>query len=119
MWEEASLSVTGRPGLKSCRSFYLSSGPGPSKVGCTVPMFQLAHVQQEGGLGDAAAAAKAASEQATNPTPTAVPVHSVKTRSVSEYSSQPKCKAKLVDNCSWPHCNRSCPKLKNPETGEF
>ena len=62
MWEEASLSVTGRPGLKSCRSFFLSSGPGPSKVGCTVPMFQLAHVQQEGGLGDAAAAAKVLSK---------------------------------------------------------
>ena len=73
-------------------------------------------------MDQAAAAAKAASatgNTSTPPTPTAVPVHSVKTRSVSEYSSQPKCKAKLVDNCSWPHCNRSCPKLKNPETGEF
>ena len=26
-------------------------------------------------------------------------------------------KAKYIDNCGWPHCNRSCPKLKNPETG--
>jgi hypothetical protein len=25
----------------------------------------------------------------------------------------------LVDTCSWPHCNRSCPKLKNPETGKL
>ena len=65
MWEEASLSITGRPGLKSCRSFFLSSCPGPLKVGCTVrviPMFQLAHVLQEGGLGDAAAAAKVLSK---------------------------------------------------------
>ena len=30
-----------------------------------------------------------------------------------------QCRAKLVDNCSWPHCNRSCPKLKNPETGKL
>ena len=54
---------------------------------------------------DAAAAAKAKA-------------HSVKTRSVSVDPQQPKCKAKLVDNCTWPHCNRSCPKLKNPETGK-
>ncbi len=27
-------------------------------------------------------------------------------------------KPKHVDTCSWPHCNRSCPKLKNPETGK-
>lgn len=56
---------------------------------------------------DAAAAAEAAKAKA----------HSVKTRSVSG-DPQPKCKAKLVDNCTWPHCNRSCPKLKNPETGK-
>jgi hypothetical protein len=29
-----------------------------------------------------------------------------------------KCQTKLVDSCTWPHCNRSCPKLKNPETGK-
>merc|ERR1712223_1176126 len=29
-----------------------------------------------------------------------------------------QCKPKLIDDCSWPHCNRSCPKLKNPKTGE-
>ena len=28
-----------------------------------------------------------------------------------------QCKTKLVDSCSWPHCNPTCPKLKNPETG--
>ena len=28
-----------------------------------------------------------------------------------------QCPSKYVDNCGWPHCNRSCPKLKNPETG--
>lgn len=23
-----------------------------------------------------------------------------------------------IDSCSWPHCNPTCPKLKNPETGK-
>jgi hypothetical protein len=27
------------------------------------------------------------------------------------------CRSKLVDTCSWPQCNRSCPKLHNPVTG--
>ena len=30
-----------------------------------------------------------------------------------------QCKPKLIDDCSWPHCNRSCPKLKNPKTGKL
>jgi hypothetical protein len=42
--------------------------------------------------------------------------HSVSVRSVAEAS--PKCQFKLVDSCTWPHCNPTCPKLKNPETGE-
>ena len=25
---------------------------------------------------------------------------------------------RLVDSCSWPHCNPSCPRLQNPETGK-
>ncbi len=25
---------------------------------------------------------------------------------------------RLVDTCSWPHCNPSCPGLQNPETGQ-
>ncbi len=28
-----------------------------------------------------------------------------------------QCAMKHVDNCSWPQCNRSCPKLHNPLTG--
>ena len=28
------------------------------------------------------------------------------------------CRSKLVDTCSWPQCNRSCPKLHNPVTGQ-
>ena len=33
---------------------------------------------------------------------------------------EPQCGAstKLIDDCSWPHCNPTCPKLKNPETGQ-
>lgn len=31
---------------------------------------------------------------------------------------QPQCPQKHVDTCSWPQCNRSCPKLHNPLTGE-
>ena len=27
------------------------------------------------------------------------------------------CKTKHIDKCSWPQCNRSCPKLHNPLTG--
>lgn len=33
-------------------------------------------------------------------------------------SSSQQCRTKFIDSCSWPHCNRSCPKLKNPETGK-
>ena len=34
-------------------------------------------------------------------------------------SSRPgQCKARHVDVCSWPQCNRSCPKLHNPMTGQ-
>ena len=33
-------------------------------------------------------------------------------------SEEKKCKPRHVDLCSWPQCNRSCPKLHNPRTGE-
>ena len=49
--------------------------------------------------------------------------HHLKVRSAdstqSPSSSSGKCHFKLIDRCSWPHCNRSCPKLKNPDTGMF
>lgn len=35
-----------------------------------------------------------------------------------EKRSSSQCRTKFIDSCSWPHCNRSCPKLKNPETGQ-
>ncbi|XP_066291598.1 palmitoleoyl-protein carboxylesterase NOTUM-like isoform X2 [Branchiostoma lanceolatum] len=28
------------------------------------------------------------------------------------------CVSQLVDSCPWPHCNPTCPKLRNPFTGE-
>ena len=43
--------------------------------------------------------------------------HTLKVRSVTEASQT--CQFKLVDSCTFPHCNPSCPKLKNPETGEY
>jgi hypothetical protein len=33
--------------------------------------------------------------------------------------SSGQCSMKHVDTCSWPQCNRSCPKLHNPLTGQF
>merc|ERR1719229_1995477 len=48
--------------------------------------------------------------------------HHVNVRSAdstpSPSSSSGQCHFKLIDRCSWPHCNRSCPKLKNPDTGQ-
>lgn len=47
--------------------------------------------------------------------------HHLKVRSADSTpspSSSGKCHFKLIDRCSWPHCNRSCPKLKNPDTGK-
>jgi hypothetical protein len=29
------------------------------------------------------------------------------------------CQHRLVDRCTWPQCNRVCPKLHNPFTGMF
>lgn len=29
-----------------------------------------------------------------------------------------KCSLRLLEKCSWPHCNHSCPSLTNPVTGE-
>ncbi|XP_040576551.1 palmitoleoyl-protein carboxylesterase NOTUM isoform X2 [Lepeophtheirus salmonis] len=34
------------------------------------------------------------------------------------YTAHKKCLLRHVDTCSWPQCNRSCPKLRNPATGE-
>ena len=44
---------------------------------------------------------------------------SIPKKSAPKKSSQGQCRTKLIDNCSWPHCNRSCPKLKNPKTGKY
>lgn len=30
-----------------------------------------------------------------------------------------KCHLHLLDDCTWPQCNRACPKLINPYTGNF
>ena len=40
-------------------------------------------------------------------------------KSIPKKSSHSQCRVKLIDDCSWPHCNRSCPKLKNPKTGKY
>ena len=42
--------------------------------------------------------------------------NSRKTRSTISPST---CRTKYIDTCSWPNCNRSCPKIKNPKTGKF
>lgn len=34
--------------------------------------------------------------------------------SVTSYT----CKHKFIDKCSWPQCNRECPRLRNPFTGK-
>lgn len=34
------------------------------------------------------------------------------------HHSRDMCSHALVDRCSWPQCNRSCPRLHNPFTGE-
>ena len=43
---------------------------------------------------------------------------SIQVGGVSSRSGAGQCKARHVDVCSWPQCNRSCPKLHNPMTGE-
>lgn len=30
-----------------------------------------------------------------------------------------KCQYHLIERCTWPQCNHSCPKLHNPFTGEL
>ena len=45
-----------------------------------------------------------------------VSVRSIQMRS-QRGGGQPQCPQKHVDTCSWPQCNRSCPKLHNPLTG--
>ena len=44
--------------------------------------------------------------------------HSLTVRSIRARSPA-KCQLKHVDVCSWPQCNRSCPKLHNPLTGNI
>ena len=48
--------------------------------------------------------------------------HHLNVRSVidedSSSSSSSSCQIHLVDTCSWPHCNPTCPSLANPETGQ-
>nr|CAG4642376.1 EOG090X02ZJ [Evadne anonyx] len=36
----------------------------------------------------------------------------------AEASPPEFCQHRLVDRCTWPQCNRACPKLHNPFTGE-
>ncbi len=48
--------------------------------------------------------------------------HHLKVRSAepaSPDSSSTTCQLKLIDRCSFPHCNKSCPKIKSPETGVY
>ena len=44
--------------------------------------------------------------------------HHLNVRSVADIESSSSCQIHLVDTCSWPHCNPTCPKLSNPETGQ-
>lgn len=37
---------------------------------------------------------------------------------VPEISEPKKCSLRLLERCSWPQCNNSCPRLTNPLTGE-
>ena len=41
-----------------------------------------------------------------------------KNKKSTRHKRNVQCRTKYIDTCSWPHCNRSCPKLKNPETGQ-
>lgn len=36
----------------------------------------------------------------------------------STRGSGQKCQQRLIERCTWPQCNHSCPKLHNPFTGE-
>lgn len=54
-------------------------------------------------------------EQNVTPVSSLQKRHTLKERSVTE---EPKCQIKLIESCTWPHCNPTCPKLKNPETGK-
>ncbi|XP_055610395.1 palmitoleoyl-protein carboxylesterase NOTUM [Uranotaenia lowii] len=36
----------------------------------------------------------------------------------AEIAEPKKCSLRLLERCSWPQCNRSCPTLTNPLTGE-
>lgn len=35
----------------------------------------------------------------------------------SASAQEPVCQHRLIERCSWPQCNHSCPKLHNPFTG--
>lgn len=43
-------------------------------------------------------------------------------RRVERQNEEPEddeCSLHLVDTCSWPHCNPTCPPLINPYTGDY
>lgn len=37
---------------------------------------------------------------------------------LNEITEPKKCELRLIERCSWPQCNHSCPSLTNPLTGE-
>uniref|UniRef100_A0A0A9Y990 Uncharacterized protein n=1 Tax=Lygus hesperus TaxID=30085 RepID=A0A0A9Y990_LYGHE len=39
-------------------------------------------------------------------------------RNMHKNRNKQDCRHRLVERCSWPQCNHSCPKLHNPFTGE-
>ncbi|KAB7500336.1 Palmitoleoyl-protein carboxylesterase NOTUM, partial [Armadillidium nasatum] len=40
-----------------------------------------------------------------------------KSGSETHGKKEPSCQTHLIDQCSWPHCNPTCPPLMNPYTG--
>lgn len=44
--------------------------------------------------------------------------HRHKNQRQSPRTDPKKCALRLLEKCSWPHCNHSCPSLTNPVTGE-
>lgn len=44
--------------------------------------------------------------------------HRHKNQRLSSRKDPKKCSLRLLEKCSWPQCNHSCPSLTNPVTGE-
>lgn len=44
--------------------------------------------------------------------------HRHKNQRLTPRTDPKKCRLRLLEKCSWPQCNRSCPALTNPVTGE-